>query len=332
MRSILISLLGLGIGTGHLVADQSAHQSVFRVSREVLCHLIRHADRRPPPPVLPGYHADPHLAVFGDTYYLYPTTDGNENWSSTAFSCLSSKDLRHWQNHGVILQLGSDVTWADRYAWAPAIAHKGGKYYFYTSSDQNIGVAVSDTPHGPFTDPLGKPLVPKGRWNAQSIDPMVFIDDDGSAYLYWGQGNCYVVPLNEDMVSFDEQAVRQITPAGYNEGAFVLKRNGIYYLMWSEFDTRDPRYSVAYGTADSPLGPFEKAKNNPILKGQGIVRGAGHHSVAQLPGKDEWLIAYHRFAIPGGNGFKRETCISPMRFDPDGSILPVDVFEPAVRD
>jgi beta-xylosidase len=114
----------------------------------------------PPPPVLPGYHADPHLAVFGDTYYIYPTTDGSEGWMSTSFSCMSSKDLIHWRNHGVILRLGVDVQWADRRAWAPAIATRNGKYYFYISAAQNIGVAVADTPYGPFTDPLGKPLVP----------------------------------------------------------------------------------------------------------------------------------------------------------------------------
>jgi beta-xylosidase len=291
--------------------------------------LTTEQDKLPPPPVLPGYHADPHLAVFGDTYYIYPTTDGSEGWTSTSFSCMSSKDLVHWQNHGVVLRLGVDVAWADRRTWAPAIATRGGKYYLYISAAQNIGVAVADAPHGPFADPLGKPLVPSGRWPGQAIDPMVFVDDDGSAYLYWGQGNCYVVKLNEDMVSFDPDGVRCITPSGYNEGSFVLKRNGVYYLMWSEHDTRDPRYSVAYGTSDSPLGPFQKADKNPILQGKGMVRGAGHHSVVQVPGTDSWFVAYHRFAIPGGSGYQRETCISPMRFHPDGSIQTIDVFEPA---
>src|SRR5690606_13557991 len=99
------------------------------------------------------------------------------------------------------------------------------------------------------------------------------------------------------------------------------------FLMWSEFDTRDPRYSVAYGTSDSPMGPFVKATSNPVLKGKGVVKGAGHHSVVQVPGKDEWYIVYHRFKIPDGNGYNRETAISPMRFDKEGNILPVNVFE-----
>lgn len=303
------------------------HGTLLTIPRTIAAELNTQPLSLPPAPILPGYHADPHIAVFDDTYYLYPTTDGSEGWASTSFSCMSSKDLRHWQNHGVILRLGVDVKWADRNAWAPAVATKNGKYYIYTSAAQNIGVAAADTPYGPFVDPLRKPLVPKGKWPGQAIDPMVFVDDDGSAYLYWGQGNCYVVKLNDDMVSFDHEAVKRITPPGYNEGSFVLKRNGIYYLMWSEFDTRDPRYSVAYGTSNSPMGPFQKTADNPILKGQGLVKGAGHHSVVQVPGKDEWYIAYHRFAIPDGTGYKRETCISPMHFNPDGTIQKVNVYE-----
>lgn len=280
-----------------------------------------------PKTVLPGVYADPHIAVFGNKFYIYPTSDGSEGWKSTSFTAWSSKDLVKWKSEGIILDLPKDLTWAKERAWAPAIAQKNGKYYYYYSADVNIGVAVSTKPTGLFKDPLGKPLVRKAMLRGQMIDPMVFIDDDGSAYLYWGQGNCNIVKLNEDMVSFDSTKVTSIKPKGYNEGSFVFKRNGKYYLMWSEFDTRDPRYSVAYATSNSPLGPFVKAENKPVLKGKGVVKGAGHHSVVQVPGKDEWYIVYHRFKIPDGNGYNRETCISPMRFDKDGNILPVDVFE-----
>ncbi len=282
-----------------------------------------------PAAVLPGVFADPHIAVFGKTYYIYPTTDGTEGWKSTYFTCWSSKDLVNWKNEGTILDLPKDIIWAKERAWAPAIAQKNGKYYFYYSANTNIGVAVAGKPVGPFKDPLGKPLVVKGALKGQMIDPMVFVDDDGAAYLYFGQGNCNMVKLNDDMISFDSASMKVIHPQGYNEGPFVFKRNGKYYLMWSEYDTRDPRYSVAYAISDSPLGPFTKAAGNPILKGRGVVKGAGHHSVVKVPGKDEWYIVYHRFRIPDGNGYNRETCISPMRFDKDGNILPVDVFEPA---
>ena len=282
-----------------------------------------------PAPALPGLHADPHIACFDGTYYIYPTTDGIEGWGASSFSCWSSKDLVHWQNEGVILDFKSDLKWANSRAWAPCIATKNGKYYFYYSAEQQIGVAIADNPTGPFIDPLGKPLIARGQYACQVIDPMVFVDDDGSAYLYFGQGNCNVVKLNEDMISFDRIQVKRITPEGYNEGTFMIKRKGTYYLMWSSYDTRDPRYCVNYATGPSPMGPFTSAENNPILKQKGAVKAAGHHSVVQVPGKDQWFIAYHRFHIPGGNGYNREVCVSSMRFEADGTIRAVDVFEPA---
>ncbi len=283
-----------------------------------------------PKSVLPGAYADPNITVFNNRFYIYPTTDGTTGWQSTYFTCWSSKNLTKWKNEGVILDLPKDLGWAKVRAWAPTIAKKNGKYYYYFSADVNIGVAVADKPTGPFKDPLGKPLIPKdflkGTLKGQMIDPMVFVDDDNSAYLYWGQSDCKMVKLNDDMISFDPANIKIAKLQGYNEGPFMIKRNGIYYLMWSEYDTRDPRYSIAYGTSTSPLGPFKKVASG-ILKGSGEVKGAGHHSVVQVPGKDEWYIAYHRFIIPDGNGYNRETCISPMKFDKEGNILPVDVFE-----
>jgi len=280
-----------------------------------------------PAPVLPGVYADPNIAVFGNKFYIYPTTDGTEGWQSTYFTCWSSTDLVKWKNEDKILDLPRDLTWAAKRAWAPTIGSKNGKYYYYYAADVNIGVAVADKPTGPFKDPLGKPLVKKDMFKGQMIDPAVFTDDDGSSYLYWGNGQCHVVKLNEDMISYDSTKIVSFKPQDYNEGPFVIKRKGIYYLMWSEFDTRDPRYSVWYATSSSPLGPFVKAPGGPILKGKGVVKGAGHHSVVQVPGKDEWYIAYHRFKIPDGNGYNRETCISSLHFDDKGNILPVDVFE-----
>lgn len=280
-----------------------------------------------PPAVLPGVYADPNLTVFNGKFYIYPTTDGTTGWLSTYFTCWSSDNLVNWKNEGIILNLPTGLSWAKERAWAPTIAQKNSKYYFYYSADVNIGVAVADKPTGPFKDPLGKPLIAKGSVRGQVIDPMVFVDDDRAAYLYFGQGQCHVVKVNEDMISCDTSKMISFKPEGYNEGPFMIKRKGIYYLMWSEYDTRDPRYSIAYATSTSPLGPFKKAVGFTVLKGKGVVKGAGHHSVVQIPGKDEWYIAYHRFKIPGGNGYNRETCISPMKFDAEGNILPVDVFE-----
>lgn len=280
-----------------------------------------------PAAALPGVYADPNITAFGKKFYIYPTTDGTVGWMSTYFTCWSSDNLVNWKNEGIILNLPKDLTWAKERAWAPAIAKKNNKYYFYYSADVNIGVAVSDKPTGPFKDPIGKPLIKRGSLRGQMIDPMVLVDDDGSAYMYWGQGQCHAVKLNEDMVSCDTSKIINFKPEGYNEGPFVIKRKGVYYLMWSEYDTRDPRYSIAYATSKSPLGPFTKVSGQPVLHGKGVVKGAGHHSVVNVPGTDQWFIAYHRFKIPGGDGYNRETCVSPMYFNKEGKILPVNVFE-----
>jgi GH43 family beta-xylosidase len=274
-------------------------------------------------PVLPGLNADPDIIRFGDTYYIYPTTDGFANWSGTQFKAYSSKDLVHWTDHGVILDLGPGISWANSRAWAPTIEEKNGKYYFYFCADGNIGVAVSDSPTGPFTDALGRPLLKAGQYSGQMIDPAVFTDDDGQSYLYWGNGHAYVVPLNDDMVSFDASKVTDITPSGYREGSFVVKRKGTYYFMWSENDTRDENYRVAYATGSSPTGPW--TKQGVILeKDLSLgIRGPGHHSVVQVPNTDDWYIVYHRFAIPGGDGTHRETTIDKLEFDASGLIKKV---------
>ncbi|MER5978369.1 family 43 glycosylhydrolase [Streptomyces sp. NPDC001857] len=274
-------------------------------------------------PVLPGLNADPNIVRFGDTFYLYPTTDGFEGWSGTQFKAYSSTDLVHWKDHGVILDLGPDVSWADSRAWAPTMAEKNGRYYFYFSADANIGVAVSDSPTGPFKDPLGRPLLKAGQLSGQMIDPAVFTDDDGQSYLYFGNGHGYVVPLNADMTSFDASKIKDITPSGYNEGSFVVKRKGVYYLMWSENDTRDENYRVAYATGSSPYGPWTK-RGVILEKDLSLgVKGTGHHSVTQVPGTDDWYIAYHRFAMPGGDGMHRETTLDRLEFDADGLIKKV---------
>ncbi|MBL1068782.1 family 43 glycosylhydrolase [Streptomyces sp. 7-21] len=275
-------------------------------------------------PVLPGYHADPNIAVFGDTYYLYPTTDGHPDWSGTTFSVWSSPDLVHWRDHGVALDLGPGVSWADARAWAPAIAERDGRYYFYFCAEAMIGVATGDSPTGPFTD-TGAPLIeanPDG--SGQAIDPAVFTDRDGQSYLYWGNGSAWVVPLNDDMVSFDPGRVIRIEGlTGFREGLFMVERQGIYHLTYSIDDTRSEDYRVGYATAASPTGPF--TYQGVILRkdpARGIL-GTGHNSVLNVPGTDDWYLVYHRFAIPGGDGTHRETCVDRLTFGPDGLMRPV---------
>jgi hypothetical protein len=276
-------------------------------------------------PALPGLNADPNIVRFGETYYIYATTDGFAGWGSTSFKVWSSTDLATWTEHDTILDLGPDVSWADARAWAPTATEKDGRYYLYFSADQNIGVAVSDSPLGPFTDPLGTPLISKADYgNAQQIDPAVFTDDDGTSWLLWGNGTPRMARLDADMTSIDK-ATEITLPGltGFREGLFLNKRNGTYYLSWSIDDTGSENYRVGYATATSPTGPYT-SKGEILTKdtSQGIL-GTGHHSILQVPGTDDWYIAYHRFAIPGGDGFHRETTIDRLHFTADGEIQTV---------
>ena len=276
-------------------------------------------------PVLPGYNADPNIVRFGDTYWIYATTDGFDGWSGTTFKTWSSTDLVHWTVHPVILDLGPDVTWADGRAWAPAAIEKNGKYYLYFCADAKIGVAVADAPTGPFKDAIGKPLVAANPDGGQAIDPAVFTDDDGQTYLYWGNGDAYVVPLNADLTSFDPAKVKRLTGlTDFREGLFMHKRQGTYYLSWSIDDTRSENYRVGYATMTSPLGAGLVNRGEILSKDPSLgILGTGHHSVVQVPGTDDWYIAYHRFAIPGGDGTHREVTIDRLRYNADGTIAKV---------
>ncbi|WP_200871423.1 family 43 glycosylhydrolase, partial [Saccharicrinis fermentans] len=292
-------------------------------------------------PVLAGFYADPDMIFSNKTnkYYLYPTSDGFEGWSGTYFKTFSSTNMVDWKDEGIILDLKKHVKWADRNAWAPCIIEKkiGKKYryYFYYTAAQKIGVAVSSNPDGPFKD-TGKPLVyehPDGVSGGQEIDPDVFEDPiSKKTYLYWGNGYMAVAELNEDMVSIKAQTTKVITPDNtFREGTSVFYRNGLYYFLWSEDDTRSPNYRVRYGIAKSPTGPISIPDQNLILKRDDLkgIYGTGHNSVIQVPGKDEWYIVYHRFQRPDGikmgdaAGFHREVCVDRLQFDEGGNIIPV---------
>lgn len=289
-------------------------------------------------PVLEGYYADPDILYSEKTkrYYIYPTSDGFTGWSGYYFKTFSSDNLKDWKDEGVILDLKKDVSWADRNAWAPCIIEKKVKgkykYYYYFSAAQKIGVAVADNPTGPFVD-SGKALIdfkPEGIKDGQEIDPEVFADPKtGKSYLYWGNGYMAVAELNEDMVSIKKNTIKVMTPdKTFREAITVFYRNGIYYFLWSEDDTRSENYRVRYATSTSPTGVLTIPENNLILAkdpSKGIY-GTGHNSVLQIPGKDEWRIVYHRFSRPNGirmgdaAGYHREVCIDTMEFNSDGSI------------
>ncbi|TDD94745.1 beta-xylosidase [Flavobacterium cellulosilyticum] len=290
--------------------------------------------------ILGGLYADPDIMYSEKTkkFYIYPTSDGFDGWSGTYFKAFSSSDLVCWKDEGVILDLNKDVSWANRNAWAPCITEKkignSYKYYYYFCAAQKIGVAVSDNPTGPFVD-SGKALIdkrPAGAKGGQEIDPDVFTDPQtGKNYLYWGNSYLACAELNDDMISIKEETIKIMTPdKSFREGVTVFYRNGTYYFLWSEDDTRSENYKVRYGFSNSPLGPIEIPEKNLVIakdKEAGIL-GTGHNSVIQVPGKDEWYIVYHRFNYPKGNtmgesaGYNREVCIDKMEFNTDGSIKP----------
>ncbi|GHT79711.1 arabinan endo-1,5-alpha-L-arabinosidase [Bacteroidia bacterium] len=282
-------------------------------------------------PVFDGWYADPEGIIYDDTYWIYPT------WSDrferqTFFDCFSSKDLTKWTKHACILDTAS-VKWAKRAMWAPSVISKGGKYYFFFGANDvhegeigGIGVAVSDLPEGPYRDLLGKPLINDIVNGAQPIDQFVFQDGDEYYLYYGGWGHCNITRLNSDFTALipfeDGDVYKEITPANYVEGPFMLKRNNTYYFMWSEGGWTGPDYSVAYAIADSPFGPFNRI--GKILQQDSLVAtGAGHHSVVQIPNTDDCYIIYHRRPLEETHGNHRATCIDKMIFDEKGFIKPV---------
>ena len=323
------------------------HGTVISITRDELRSLIKQWGKPEGfpeinnNPVLSGYYADPEILYSKKTkkYYLYPTSDGFTGWSGNYFKAFSSDDLTDWKDEGIIIQLGKDVSWADRNAWAPCIVEKKikgkYKYFYYFTAAQKVGVAVADHPAGPFKD-LGKPLLadrPEGVNRGQVIDPDVFTDPrTGKSYIYWGNGFMAGAELNKDMTSIKPGTQTILKPdRTYREGTYVFYRKGKYYFLWSEDDTRSPNYRVRYAISDSPLGKFTIPENNLILAKdtlQGIF-GTGHNSVLQIPGKDEWYMVYHRFSYPDGKkmgdaaGYNREVCIDKLEFNEDGSIRQV---------
>lgn len=332
------------------------HGTVIPITRDELVRLTEKWGKPaelgdiPANPVLPGFHADPEIlyAEQTQTYYIYSTTDAHPGWGGWYFTVFSSKDLKNWKEEGVMLDVKSDqVPWAKGNAWAPCIEEKkvrdGYRYYFYYSAHPNegnakqIGVAVSDSPTGPFKD-LGHPIVTESpAGGGQQIDVDVFTDPvSGKSYLYWGNGYMAGAELSKDMLSVKKKTIRVLTPKGgtlqdyaYREAPYVFYRKGLYYFLWSVDDTGSPNYHVAYGTSTSPLGPVRVAEKPVVLiqRPEKHIYGPAHNSVIQLPDTDEWRIVYHRINrhfLKNAPGIHREVCIDKLEFNEDGSIRPVE--------
>lgn len=287
--------------------------------------------------IIPGLYADPNIAIFGRTAYIYATTDGTPGWGGNTFYVWKSTDMVSWTRSAqpflTLNGTAGNVPWATGNAWAPTIIERGGKYYFYFSGHnasvnrKTIGVAVSTSgPEGPFVA-QSKAMILNNEsttvTTGQAIDPAAFKDPvTGKYYLYWGNGSPVMAELNDDMVSVKWSTLSAISGlTSFREGSFVNYRQGVYHMTYSIDDTGSENYKVGYATAPSATGPW--TYHGVILSkdtSKGIL-ATGHNSIVQIPGTDEWYIAYHRFNIPGGDGTHRETTIDKLYFNASTGLI-----------
>lgn len=282
------------------------------------------------------YTADPAPMVYGDTLYLYTTHDENELigdfYTMNDWRCYSTKDMVHWTDHGKVFDI-KDIEWAEDRAWAPQCCERNGKFYLYCPVHKRgggvcIAVGVADTPVGPFKD-IGHPLVEEGEGDWNDIDPTVFIDDDGQAYLYFGNPELRYVLLNEDMVSYkgDVQKIpmtvesfakgSHMTGTSYGEGPWFYKRNGIYYMVFAGFlGEKGEKHNeyFGYSTSKSPTGPWVYGG---VLMEEGPCF-TNHPGVCDFKGHS--YLFYHTDELPGGSLFHRSVCVAEFKYNADGSI------------
>lgn len=269
------------------------------------------------------YTADPAPMVYNDTVFLYTTHDEDdaEGFKMQDWLLYTSTDMVNWTDHGVVASLKSfDWVKRDNGAWAEQVVERNGKFYMYCPIHGNgIGVLVSDSPYGPFKDPLGKPLVwQKEHWD--DIDPTVFIDEDGQAYMYWGNPNCYYVKLNEDMISYSGDIVKlKETPEHYQEGSWFYKRNGHYYLAFAS--TCCPE-GIGYAMSDSPTGPW-KTKGY-IMRPTERTRG-NHPGIMDYKGKSYVFgLNYDLLKLETNTHYERRSVsVAEMHYNEDGTIQEV---------
>ena len=275
-------------------------------------------------PFIPGYFADPTIKKFGDTYYLYATTDGTGNGYGPA-QVWTSKDFRSWTNHL--------MDWpTTEVVWAPDVMQtKDGLYRYFYCEPCVLHEGVGPTPLGPWQNVLGDPdaVLVEDRFvhNAITLDGQTFQDDDGQIYIYFGTWGIYdgfgcgVARFNPDMKSFaDKKLILNTEVKDFFEAPFVFKKDGIYYFTYSSGSCHDHTYRVQYATSTTgPMGPYEYQGCILETNDDQTVHGPGHHSILQ--DGDEYYIVYHRHNIPQAtHGFNRQICIDELHFTPDGKI------------
>ncbi|XXS82391.1 glycoside hydrolase family 43 protein [Sorangium sp. So ce176] len=260
------------------------------------------------------YTADPAPMVHEGTLYLYTSHDEdvsvNNFYTMNDWRLYSTTDMVNWRDHGSVASYRT-FRWGTGDAWAPQGIARNGKYYLYVplnnATGARIGVGVSDNVAGPFMDPLGKELAATGSGN---IDPTVFIDDDGQAYMYWGNGTLRYVKLNSDMIS-TSGSITNVPLNGFTEGPWLSKRGSLYYLVYAAIAGSE---KISYATSNSPTGPWTI---------RGDIMGAGrtytnHAGIVDYKGHSYFF--YHNSALPGGGDFKRSVCVEEFTYGADGSI------------
>jgi Beta-xylosidase len=293
------------------------------------------------PIVQTHFGPDPAPMVYNGTLYAYVGDDipGFDFYYMTKWHVLSTTDMVNWTDHGSPISLES-FKWARDRAWAAQCLERKGKFYWYicTQTDKNdmaIGVAVSDSPTGPFKDALGKPLITNGSWS--NIDPTVWIDDDGQAYLYWGNGSLFYVKLNKDMVSYSGDIVTvpiSVESFGgvrsnkstenpnkdmYVEGPWFYKRNSNYYMMYAGMSKGGE--SLSYSISSSPVGPWKY--QGKIMENQKINSFTNHGGIVDYKGNS--YLFYHTGLLPGGGSYGRAACVEQFTYNPDGTIPSVSI-------
>lgn len=292
------------------------------------------------PIVQTAYTADPAPLVYNDKLYLYTSHDEDDStwFTMNDWKLYSTDDMVNWTEHPTPLSFKT-FEWARGDAWAAQCIERDGKFYMYVpvtdrKGESAIGVAVADSPYGPFYDPLGTPLVQADFGN---IDPTVFIDDDGQAYLYWGNPNCFYVKLNKDMISYEGEihAVpmkpesfgrREGNPKRatlYEEAPWLYKRKGAYYLFYAGGPISE---HLAYATSDSPEGPWKYGGTVMAKEGGSFTN---HPGIVDFRGKT--YLFYHDASLPGGSGFTRSVCVREMDFGRDGKVNPVKMVKEGVE-
>jgi arabinoxylan arabinofuranohydrolase len=290
-------------------------------------------------PIVQTYFtADPAPMVHNGTVYVYTSHDEDETvknfFTMYDWRCYSSKDMVNWTDHGAVASL-KNFTWHDKTngAWAPQGIERNGKFYLYVPiHGEGIAVLVSDSPTGPFTDPIGKRLIDSDHiW--QDIDPTVAIDDNGQAYLYWGNPSLWYVKLNDDMISYDRsvgdngivsiemtaeafgsKAGRDGKPGTtYTEGPWFYKRNGLFYMVYAAEGI--PEY-ISYSTATSPVGPW--TYRGQIMQRAPQLAFTNHAGIIDFSGNS--YIFYHDQDLSKGEGFKRSVSVEQFTYNADGSI------------